>query len=399
MSQQPLFVPASDGWYARPGDPPGVMRHWDGKKWQCEIRGPIKDHFNHLRSMAPEQRSPENQSLVKQLNRDVSAIEDMVLADPASNPPLVQIAAPPPYIPPPVATYGTGPAPMAQSYAPPPPVAPVYMGPQPMPAMGPPPMAYLGQPPAAQPYMGQPSATQPYMGQPSATQPYMSQPPTQQSGPQQPMGHPLMPQAHAPAHGQPGPSSNPGGQPRFSAPAKKRSNWLRRGLVIGLVVVVGVAVRFGFSAVANGTLFSSTTSAALAVSSCVTLSYPSGATDEKSVSWAKGECTTTSNGPVSYIIVSKLVGAAQCDPDSQFVQTFSSGSTVSYTYCLMENLTVGQCVYEDDKGFLFDVPCSDTRALTKVSQRVDQGSGVDCAVGQGSWRFPAGNRTYCLSKP
>jgi hypothetical protein len=394
LSQQPLFVPATDGWYARPGDPPGIVRHWDGKQWRCEFRGPIKDHFNYLRSMPAEARTDADRDLMKQLTSDVSDIEDLVLADPSSNPPLVQIAAPPPYIPPPVATYGTGLSPTMPSYGAPPPVVPVYMGPQPTPAPGLPPMAqapmaYPGQAPVTQPHPVQP-ATQLYVPQQPATQPYV---------PQQPMGRPLMPQAHAPAHGQPGPSTNPGGQPRFSAPTKKRANWLRRGLVIGLVVVVGVAVRFGFTAVANGTLFSSTTSAALAVSSCVTLYNPSGATDPKSVSWAKSECTTTSNGPVSYVIVSKLAGVAQCDPDGQFVQTFSTGTTVSYTYCLMENLTVGQCVYEDGKGFLFDVPCSDTRALAKVSQRIDRGTGVECAVGEGSWRFPAGNRTYCLSKP
>ncbi|MGV8847931.1 MAG: hypothetical protein ACOH16_00140 [Propionibacteriaceae bacterium] len=390
MSQQPLFVPASDGWYARPGDPPGIARHWDGKTWQCEFRGPMKDHFNHLRSMPAEMRSDADRDLLKKLTNDVSDIEDLVMGDPSANPPLVQIAAPPPYIPPPVATYGTGPSPKAPSYGAPPPVVPVYLGQQPTPALGQPmgqpmqpmpqaPMAYIGPPP-----------TQPYMPQPP-TEPYMSQ---QQ---QQPVFPPML-QGHAPAHGQPGPSATPGGTPRFSAPRKKGFRWLRVGLIVGLVAVVGVVGRFGATALANTTLFSST-SAALAVSSCVTLSYPSGATDEESVSWAKSECTTTSDGPVSYIIVSKLAGAAQCDPDSQYVQTFSTGTTVAYTYCLMENLTVGQCVYEDGKGFLFDVPCSDTRALVKISQRVDKGSGVECAVGEGSWRFPAGNRTYCLSKP
>jgi hypothetical protein len=418
LSQQPLFVPASDGWYARPGDPPGIVRHWDGKKWQCEFRGPIKDHFNYLRSMPAEARTDADRDLMKKLTSNVSDIEDLVLGDPSSNPPLVQIAAPPPYIPPPVASYGTGPSPKAPSYGAPPPVVPVFMGPQPTPPLGMPPMAqpmppiaqapmaYLGQAPVTQPYPGQPAtqpyavqpATQPYIAQQPATQPYIAQPATQPYIAQQPPGHPPMQQAYAPAHGQPGPSATPGGTPRFSTPRKKRSGWLRVGLIVGLVAVVGVALRFGVTTVAGSTLFSST-SAALAVSSCVTLSYPSGATDEKSVSWAKSDCTTTADGPVSYIIVSKLAGAAQCDPDSQFVQTFSTGSTVTYTYCLMENLTVGQCVYEDGKGFLFDVPCSDTRALAKVSQRVDRGSGVDCAAGEGSWRFPAGNRTYCLSKP
>lgn len=416
MSQQPLFVPATDGWYARPGDPPDIVRHWDGKQWQCEFRGPIKDHFNHLRSMDPETRTDADRDLLKRLTHDVSTIEDLVLDDPRSNPPLVQMAAPPPYIPPPVASYGTGPtAPKVQTYTSKPPVAPVFMGQAPTPPAGPP-MAYMGQNPTPQQYQGQPGpqqfvgqpATQPYGGPsatqvyvgPSATQAYVPQPAPQPFAPQSHPGHPGMQHPHAPAHGQPGPAERPGGAPRFSAPTKKGSRWLRRGLVIALVVAVaGVAVRFGIPAVANSTLFSSSTTAGLAVSSCVTLSYPAGATDDKSVAWAKSECATTPGSPVSYVIVSKLAGAAQCDPDSQFVQTFSTGSTVTYTFCLMENVTEGQCLYEDGKGFLFDVPCSDTRALVKISQRVDQGSGVECAAGEGAWRFPAGNRTYCLTKP
>lgn len=470
MSQQPLFVPASDGWYARPGDPPGVMRHWDGKTWQCEFRGPIKDHFNHLRSLDPATRSDADRDLLKQLTRDVSDIEDLVLGDPSANPPLVQIAAPAPYIPPPTATYGTGLSATPSSYAPPPQAAPVFRGPQPpqpiaqpmaqpmaQAPMAPAPMAPapLAQPPVAQP-MVQPPVVQPmaqpaamaqapmaqppvapspmtYMG-PPPTQPYAAPQPAAQPGlkpyapqqsappatqpyvpvqPAQPTNQPYqpqpaqtpqqppqaqMPQQYAPTFGQPVPPI-PSGGPVPPVRTKKRPNWLRRGLVIVLTLIVGTAVRFGFSAVADSTIFSSTTSANLAVSSCVTLSYPVGATDSKSVKWAKSDCTTPTNGPVSYVIVSKLTGAAQCDPDSQYVQTFSSGSKVSYTFCLMENVTVGQCLYEDDKGFLFDVPCTDTRALVKVAQRVDQGSGVECAAGEGAWRFPAGNRTYCLSKP
>ena len=147
MSQQPLFVPASDGWYARPGDPPGVVRHWDGKAWQCEFRGPIKDHFDHLRSMDPETRTDADRDLLKRLTRDVSDIEDLVLAEPSANPPLVQIAAPPPYIPPPVATYGTGIASTMPTYAPPPP---------------PPAPVYMGQQPTAQPYPPQQYAPQQY---------------------------------------------------------------------------------------------------------------------------------------------------------------------------------------------------------------------------------------------
>jgi hypothetical protein len=82
------------------------------------------------------------------------------------------------------------------------------------------------------------------------------------------------------------------------------------------------------------------------------------------------------------------------------VQTLNANQSVAYTYCLMENLSAGQCLSEDEKGFFFDVACRDSRAVLKVSTAVNQGSGFTCPEGgTGSWQFPAGNRTYCLAKP
>jgi hypothetical protein len=56
-------------------------------------------------------------------------------------------------------------------------------------------------------------------------------------------------------------------------------------------------------------------------------------------------------------------------------------------------------LYVDAKGFYFDVPCTDVRAVVKVSLSVDQGSAFSCPDGTKPWQFPAGNRTYCLTKP
>jgi len=309
LSQQPLFVPAAAGWYACPGDPPGITRHWDGKQWLCEICGPIRDHFDYLRAMSVQGLPPDDQALLRQLTAEVSAIEDLVLLRPAANPPLVQIAVPPPYVPPPL-------------------------------------------------------------------DPYTSVP--------------------LPAHGMAGSSMSSGRGHRFAAPVKRRG-----GMGTWVIAVVGVLVLiagyFGFSTVVSH--FTSSAPATLAVNSCVTLSYPSGGAHEQDVTWTSSECQTASGGPVSYTVISKLTGTAACDTDSQYVQTFTSKKAVANTYCLMENLILGQCLYEDAKGFYFDVPCTDVRAGLKVSISVNQGSDYSCPDGTQSWQFPAGNRTYCLTKP
>jgi hypothetical protein len=312
VSQQPLFVPAPAGWYACPGDPPGITRHWDGKQWLCEIHGPIRDHFDHLRAMSVQGLAPQDQALLRQLTAEVSAIEDLVLSRPTANPPLVPIAAPPPYVPPPV-------------------------------------------------------------------DPHTSVP--------------------MPARAMAGSSASSGNGHRFAAPDRRAGG--KSKVKVVLFAVVGVlaliAVRVGFSAV--GSTFASSTTAALVVNSCVTLSYPSGGTDERDVTWTSSQCQTASGGPVSYKVISKLTGAAACDNDSQYVQTFTSTNTVTNTYCLMENLSVGQCLSEDAKGFYFDVPCTDARASIKVAVSVDQGGDYQCPHSTEPWQFLSANHTYCIQKP
>ncbi|MHB1008462.1 MAG: hypothetical protein ACYC1E_04280 [Propionibacteriaceae bacterium] len=105
MSQHQLFVPAAPGWYVRPGDPPEITRHWDGRQWLCEIRGPIRDEFDYLRALSFQGLSPEDQRVLGRLTGEVSRIEDLVLAFPTADPPLVQVDAPSVYTPPPVDPY------------------------------------------------------------------------------------------------------------------------------------------------------------------------------------------------------------------------------------------------------------------------------------------------------
>lgn len=299
MSQQQLFVPAAPGWYVRPGDPPDVTRHWDGRQWLCEIRGPIRDHFDHLRAKSLQGLTPEEQEILRRLTHDVSAIEDLVLASPTANPPLVEIAAPPPYAPPPI-------------------------------------------------------------------DPYTSVP--------------------IPAQGVPG----------RALPTSRR-----RGRVIALVVVVVLVLlvvvgKLFLSGVLSSVL--SPAPPALSVGSCVTLSSPAGSKDPPDVTWAKSACTTSAGGPVSFTVIAVLDKTGTCDADSQYVQTFAGAKDVRSTYCLMENLTAGECLSEDAKGFYVDVACTDSRATLKVAQKTDQGSGVACAAGSDTWEFPTGNRTYCVAK-
>ena len=311
MSQQPLFVPAAAGWYACPGDPPGVTRHWDGKKWLCEIHGPIRDHFDYLRALSIQGLSPDDLVILKQLTNEVSRIEDLALVGPTLNPPLVQIAAPPSYIRPPVDPYTSAPL---------------------------------------------------------------------------------------PTHGMAGASQSVGNGQRFAVSGTSTSN--RNKILVAVVAVVAVVVLTGGGLVVGrmAGMFGSAP-ASLALNSCITLSYPSGGTDAQDITWTKSECTTASGGPVSYSVIAKLAGSAACDEDSQYVQTLNGNKKVADTYCLMENLTAGECLYEDHQGFYFDVACTDVRAVVKVSVSVNQGSNFTCPGGTTSWTFPSASRTYCLTKP
>ena len=205
---------------------------------------------------------------------------------------------------------------------------------------------------------------------------------------QQPMPQPSMPQPSMVMQPQ------PAGPPKSSSPTKKGAS--RKILLVAIPVLVVLLAVGGYAFRSKLPFVSGT--ASLAVDSCVTLATRSGASDAHSVTWKAGDCATAANGPVSYLVVSKLAGVAQCDPDSQYIQT-SSGTAVDFTYCLMENLKEGQCVYEDEAGLMFDVPCSDSRAVIKIAVRADQGSGYSCPTDTSMWRFPAGNRTYCFSKP
>lgn len=315
MSQQPLFVPAAAGWYACPGDPPQITRHWDGKQWLCEIRGPIRDHFDYLRAMSVQGLSADDLAVLRQLTAEVSRIEDLTLASPTTNPPLVQIAAPPPYVPPPIDPYTSAPL---------------------------------------------------------------------------------------PAHAMAGSSQSAGNGHRFVASGRSAGGGKRKLVMaaIGMIAVIALIAVAGVRLASTGVAAFFTGTPSLALQSCVTLSYPAGATDPLDVTWKSSDCTTATGGPVSYTVISKLTGGAACDADSQYVQTLNANQSVAYTYCLMENLSAGQCLSEDEKGFFFDVACSDSRAVLRVSTAVNQGSGFTCPEGgTGSWQFPAGNRTYCLAKP
>jgi hypothetical protein len=197
-----------------------------------------------------------------------------------------------------------------------------------------------------------------------------------------------------------GSSSSAASGQRFAGAekGKGRSGTRKIIVVVALIGILGV-VAIGLAFKSIGPALFTRAPASLTVNSCITLSQPSGSTDAQEVTWTSSACTTASGAPVTYTVISKLDGSGTCDVDSQYVQTFTSANAVANTYCLMENLTAGQCVYEDAKGFYFDVACTDSRAAIKVAVSVNQGSGFSCPDGTKSWTFPSGNRTYCLTKP
>jgi len=305
--QPPLYVPAGAGWFPRPGDPPNHLRYWDGRQWLCDVRGAERDHFNHLRSLPPEARSPQDEELLRWLTAEVSRIEDLVLSDPRANPPLVE---------------------------------------RPQVALSAPPAdPYAGHAPA---WSGSPA----YPTAPSrAARPYRSLPP--------------------------------------------RSGGLLGKGVAGVVVVVLFFVgRFALG------FFASTASEAtvLKVGACITISYPATGTAADDLTYNAATCVTKPGGKVSYTIVAKSAGKAACDADADSFHTyFSDKNSVAYTYCLMANLAKGECLYIDSKGFAFDVACTDSTAMLKITTVENKGTGVACAATEKAIAYPSNNRTYCLS--
>lgn len=318
MTQTPLYVPAPLGWYARPGDPPNHVRAWDGRRWACEVHGPARDHFDYLRSIPPENRSPEEQALLKRLTAEVSAIEDLVLADPAGNPPLVM--APPPV-----------------------PMAP------------------------ADPYAGN-QAYAPYGGSASYTPAFAL--PSRSAGPKR------------------------GSAPRRAAGAL---GWgIVRVLGGGVVIIALLVVKLGFW----GAVSDTNTASVMAVDKCITLTDASTQRATDDLTFDKADCVTKSNSKVSYRILSKIEGEADCGKDVDSVETYDrSTDKTTFTYCLMPNLAKGECLYIDSKNFAYDVPCTDTRAVIKVTVAEDKGSGVACGPKEDPLVYPTANRSYCFGAP
>ncbi len=223
------------------------------------------------------------------------------------------------------------------------------------------------------------------------------------SYPQQPNGHPQgapsPQQGPYPQPGGPGPQGYPQApQQQYFAPTSadrvKSQGWASR--IIGAVVVIAVIVAVRL--ISSG--IDGPSSSSLRVGDCVTLSSPAGSTNKQDVEYTKGECTTKSGGPVSYVVADKLTGTAACPDDYMYVEeTTSKKSSTKTTVCLVENLAVGQCVYLDDKEFMFDVACSDPKAVIKITKREETGSGVTCADDEDKYEFPKPGRTYCFGTP
>jgi hypothetical protein len=184
----------------------------------------------------------------------------------------------------------------------------------------------------------------------------------------------------------------------FWKPPKPLSR--RRKVVLLIGLVIGVLAFGGLVYWANWASGPQNT-ADLAIGKCVTIAPPPVSSTERDVSWTPSDCQTVAGGSVSYQVTQKLKGAASCG-DSQYIEMYLSKDgkkvSVTNTYCLMENLTVGECIYADAKNYEFDVPCTSAKAMVKVASRTEQGSGVTCVAGQMALEFNPPGRTYCLAK-
>lgn len=205
------------------------------------------------------------------------------------------------------------------------------------------------------------------------------------------------------AFGAPQPSMAPGWAAASWNQPKPQRQPLSRGkkvLVLAFVLVAVVAV--GGIGYGVSTLFGNKNTADLTVGACVTIAAPVLKSTETDVGWTKADCQTVAGAPVSYQITQKLTGAGTCE-HNEYLKTYLArdGKVVSVTntYCLMENLAVGECIYADTSKFEFDVPCTDSRATAKVTKRVEQGSGVTCAAHEAPLTYNPPGRTYCVTKP
>lgn len=198
-----------------------------------------------------------------------------------------------------------------------------------------------------------------------------------------------------------------GGAPVWAGVAPARTWWKqpkpltrRRKVVLLIALVVGVLAFGGLVYYVNWAS-GPQNEADLVIGKCVTIAPPPVSSNERDVSWTRSDCQTVAGGPVSYQVTRKLKGSASCG-DSQYIETYLTRDgkevSVTNTYCLMENLTVGECIYADAKGYEFDVPCTSSRAMVKVAGMTERGSGVTCDAGQAPLEFNPPGRTYCLAK-
>ncbi|MGL4832289.1 MAG: LppU/SCO3897 family protein [Propionibacteriaceae bacterium] len=134
--------------------------------------------------------------------------------------------------------------------------------------------------------------------------------------------------------------------------------------------------------------------------SCYTIAVQS--SGKSDADFKKIDCSDTSK--MNFLITKEGTGVASAtscgDNEYTFSYTFTKRGSTTHKYsCLMPNFAEGKCYYEPDNGTPDMIDCADSKAMIKVTQRIDsKNDTAACADGQGlGYAHP--ERTYCVGDP
>jgi hypothetical protein len=221
-------------------------------------------------------------------------------------------------------------------------------------------------------------------GQPDPYAPQMQPGYGQQPGQPNPYGEPP---AQPGQYGQPGPYGQAPigyGPPPMPLPRKKRRLWLKIGLPILIVLLVGVGslVYFGYKSTALSS----------GVGDCLQVKDFSAQLTSETFP-AKADC----GDPAANVkIALKLDGSAPC-PGDQIYDEFTL-QTPSTRFCLMLNAKQGDCLSIPDQKNYSKVPCTDPKATVTVGKVVaGRADAKLCDIPESAIAYPEPATTFCFA--